>query len=396
MTLSFQLGRAQDIPEPTNDVNMSSIKHITAASQQRKLEYLSQARLWEGIDLSALDVVAGPHQSKKNKFEFDQEYTCKFAKAGKELGGNTPKFECEIGNDSFKVKYDNGDMSNGEVFGGVAGTRTLWLLGFYADDIYPIKVKCLGCPEDPFHGTGEIADRTYALATIERKSKGAQIELPKVKGWTWQEMDDNGCNALSGSDKEQCRTHYEALKLLGVFLQHGDRKSEQQKLMCDPEGIKGTTGDLVLDGKKYEIDETKLGTKTCDSTYAFIHDIGGSYGAGSRLSGSGEHMVYKEWASKTIFDEKEYQKSHVCKGNLTISLKAKGGMGNPIIRETGRKFLADQLAKLSQQNIRDIFIASRIAERSRPKNDDEKNAILDGWVKTFNDKVQQIASHTCQ
>jgi len=46
-----------------------------------------------------------------------------------------------------RVKYGK---DTHEVYSEVAATRLLWALGFYADEMYPVRLKCLQCPEkDP-------------------------------------------------------------------------------------------------------------------------------------------------------------------------------------------------------------------------------------------------------
>ena len=65
----------------------------------------------------------------------------------KEQSGHSPKFVCETSpGQEVKVKYG---PRNAEVFGEVLATRLFWALGFAADRMYPVRVRCKGCPADP-------------------------------------------------------------------------------------------------------------------------------------------------------------------------------------------------------------------------------------------------------
>ena len=52
------------------------------------------------------------------------------------------------------------------------------------------------------------------------------------QGWRWGELDEAIANLPEGPVRARQRTHFDALTLLGVFIQHGDRKPEQQRLEC--------------------------------------------------------------------------------------------------------------------------------------------------------------------
>ena len=52
------------------------------------------------------------------------------------------------------------------------------------------------------------------------------------QGWRWGEVDEAIANLPEGPLRTRQRTHFDALTLLAVFIQHGDRKPEQQRLEC--------------------------------------------------------------------------------------------------------------------------------------------------------------------
>src|SRR4029453_14333340 len=130
------------------------------------------------------------------------------------MPGHTPKFLCRRGRDVLKVKWG---AENGEVFAEVAATRLFWVLGFPADEMYPVRVECRGCPEDPWQG-GEYepaSTRQFAPAVVERLFPGETIEEYEDQGWTWGELKDFDVSAGGAS-----RAEVDALKLLAAFVQH--------------------------------------------------------------------------------------------------------------------------------------------------------------------------------
>ena len=75
----------------------------------------------------------------------------------RDMGGNTPKFACRLANgDEVKVKYGR---DNGEVYAEVAASRLLWALGFSADAMYPVRVRCHGCPGRQAGGDARCSTR---------------------------------------------------------------------------------------------------------------------------------------------------------------------------------------------------------------------------------------------
>ena len=69
----------------------------------------------------------------------------------------------------------------------------------------------------------------FEIAAIERKLKGKDIAVNKQEGWKWAELDLVD-PAAGGAPRAQ----RDALKLMAVFLQHTDNKTEQQRLVCLP------------------------------------------------------------------------------------------------------------------------------------------------------------------
>ncbi len=101
---------------------------------------IRRAQVWEATDVPSMDLKAGP--TGHGAFAPDQTVSCKYV--DKVMSGNSPKFTCVIPpDDEVKVKFGR---ENGEVYAEVAATRLFWALGFPVDRMYPVRVRCEGCP----------------------------------------------------------------------------------------------------------------------------------------------------------------------------------------------------------------------------------------------------------
>jgi hypothetical protein len=79
-------------------------------SVQSRAAYLARATIWHDPGpLSPADVFAGPSAALPYTFEQanrDEGIGCTFTQAGKELGGNSPKFECRTAEGhNLRLKY---------------------------------------------------------------------------------------------------------------------------------------------------------------------------------------------------------------------------------------------------------------------------------------------------
>src|SRR5262245_21522264 len=194
--------------------------------------YLAHAIIWHAPpDLSPADLVEAPAGAFPDKPEDGtarERVSCVFAQAGRELGGNSAKFLCRTADGrDLRLKYwDPASHSgNREVFATVAASRLMWALGFNAIPAVSIDVSCGGCPQDPMNGKGPRGSRQY-VATLQ-----AFWPTPSIlsaddldQGWSWRELDAAIRSLPGGPERTEQRTHFDALALLGVFLQHGDRK----------------------------------------------------------------------------------------------------------------------------------------------------------------------------
>jgi hypothetical protein len=343
-------------------------RSIDELSVAERRSMLNRAEVWQAVDTAKLDLLAGP--GGRDAIDFDARVTCAFVYPDKPLDGVTPKFDCELKpTDVVKVKYGH---DNGEVFAEVAASRLFWALGFFADRMYPVRITCINCPDDPFRAStvdwalgrpGNVGTRIYDPAAIERKFKGRDIEVPNFEGWSWRELED-----VADDDAGASRAQVDALKLLAAFIQHVDSKPDNQALVCADGAV----------GRDPE------GNATCAKPILMIKDLGSAFAAASRIRFA--KMKLASWRSVGVWkDERE------CRAELTSSII--GTLAHPVISEAGRKFLADRLTLLSDAQIRDVFAAARVERRE--ETIDGRQVTADDWATVFKAKRDQIVNHTC-
>lgn len=361
-------GRNGPDPDTKAPKGPHTLKKLTVAERQQAME---RANVWRPLNTASLDLIKGP--TMPASLRIPSAVTCAFVFPDKPISGLTPKFLCDLGkggkHDIVKVKY--GDK-NGEVYAEVAGSRLLWVLGFQADVMYPTRVTCVGCPQDPFATSGEnwqrgsptdIATRVFEPAIIERAG-GSSIEVPGYEGWAWPELDKLGKTpgpSTSLRASGATRAQLDAFKLAAVFIQHSDSKAEQQEIVCD-------------DGKKQK---DAKGNETCSSSWLVIKDLGATFGKATKLNSS--KMNLSDWESAPMWKDPKQ-----CIADMPRSLT--GTLEDPQISEAGRRFLAAQMAKLSDKQIRDLFTISNVVKRGDTVND---------WVRVFKKKRAEIVAARC-
>jgi hypothetical protein len=370
--------------------------------------YLAHATVWHDPEPLAPDqLLAGPSGTFPYTFAeatADEGIGCTFTTPGSTLGGNSPKFLCTTRDKQrLRDNYRDPELQDGnrEVFATVAASRLMWALGFETSHALPLNLHCEGCPRNPMTGEGARRRRFY-LAQLQEFPGSRPLILSRLdrdQGWSWRELDEAIKDLPPGPERIRQRTHFDALTLLGVFMQHGDRKPEQQALYCEaPINLAagrtrpwdGSDGRLVLV-------ETP-GSSACAVAGAMVVDVGATFGGAGRTSSeSSAKMNLEEWRSKTIFKDPV---NGACRGRLTVSLSAGGdGMGDPVISEDGRRFLLDRLQRLSPAHVRAIFAAARVDQvrgALKPGADGGKPTAIDEWAAAFQDKVQQIDAQRCQ
>jgi hypothetical protein len=357
-----------------------------------RARYMANAVIWRDPGpLTPDDIRKGPKAAIPEAIlnAGNNPVECRYERAGTELGGKTPKFSCRTSDGkSLRVKYYGADSGNREVFAEVAASRLMWALGFDSDPAFPAIISCLDCPDDPWHGSGGRQARRY-FVSYEPHYEGTIITSTKDldQGWTFGEVDSAINGLAAGALRARQRMHFDALSLLAVFLQHGDRKRSQQRLVCRGQ-IDISKGDMhEVESDIKDISAPVLfehpGEQACvGESFITIQDAGATFGGAGTFTKSSAKVHLKSWSGKKIF-------SQGCRGNIGVSGSAgSDAMGDPMISEAGRQFLATQFKRLTPDHVRAIFETAHITEL-------REEATVDAWVAAFLDKVRQIDEAHC-
>lgn len=390
---------------------------VQVSSPEQRRQYLATARIWSDPGpLTPDDLLRGPRRTLPpavTRALDGEAVPCTFVRPGKALGGKTPKFVCRTPlGASIRVKYTDGSQSgNREVFSIVAATRLMWALGFDADPIYPITVACQDCPADPMTGSGARGPRRY-LGVYQPRFSGIVLVdgTDPNEGWRWGDLDAAIAALPPGEVRDRQRTHFDALTLLGVLFQHGDRKPEQQRLYCGGP-IAESAGDIHPlvgeDGHGYHVPAflEHIGARACADPVVTVQDVGATFGGAGRTSNAHTAKMHlTSWGAKPVFKPARPTpggQPPECRGDLTVSLAAgDGAHGDPRVGEAGRRFLVEQFGRLTDAHLRAILATARVEEMGEPHvwRDPRSGRSYEGteaWVAALKDKVRQIAERSC-
>jgi len=346
---------------PAPSPSPAAARDLSHVTPEERAAYVRRAMVWQPTRIASKDLLAGP--SGDDAFKFDESVSCDYVTPNVPLTGTTPKFDCALKpDDVVKVKYGR---KNGEVYAEVAATRLFWALGFGADRMYSVQVTCRNCPIEPWYWSTEkrVPEKTYEIASIERRLPGKRIESKEDEGWKWPELDTVDEKA-GGAPRAQ----RDALKLLMVLIQNSDTKPANQRILCPPDAVK----------------KDAAGNETCGQALLYVQDLGYAFGEATLLDTQKNNL--QAWSGEPIWKDPAQ-----CVGNLKKSLQGTLA-SDPRIGEAGRKFLADLLVQLSDKQITDMFSAARVEqfhvhpERNRPVSD---------WVAAFKKKRDEIVTAHC-
>lgn len=333
-----------------------------AISSRERADAIRRAEVWFPTRIQSIDFKSGP--KGEGAFPPNRWVTCDYKE--KKMSGNSPKFTCEIApGREVKVKYG---ARNAEVFAEVLATRLFWGLGFAADRMYPVRVRCRGCSDDPKQKPGRVrGTQEFPVAVIERKLAGRPMETKADSGWDFSELDE-----LGPESPKDARAQRDALKLLAAFIQHSDSKPSNQRILCPQ--------------------DEEVGKKGCRAPVLMVQDLGITFGEASLLNKNRKAASFIDWAEVPVWADPER-----CVARLRGSFT--GTLSNPSISEAGRSFLAGLLAQISDAQLRDLFEISRVKQRSAdPATDpleEPPPASVDEWVRLFKLKRTQIVDHRC-
>lgn len=296
-------------------------------------------------------------------------FNCVAAKKENEGTGTTPKFYCTVPGAvdengepiRYKIKPhfkgQSKDKRNGEIYGEFLSSRFSKALGFFADDEWVADVTCPDCEKS--------LNKGFQGAPFSPFQPAAGIELPLGKGIDVDcDNKDSAAIAPSLSKLLQAgspRAEIDAFKLWLAFIDHGDTKTDNQKLSC-------------LDAKK-----NADGSRTCKPGQAvyYVSDMGSTFG---HSSASESKARLKSWQGKDPIK--------VSGGRCTTTAKS---VGDTSISEGGRAQLASGLQKLLDAEKTDGLI-TKVFRASR---NDERDQAPEAWTVEFVRKAKTIIDARC-
>jgi hypothetical protein len=127
----------------------------------------------------------------------------------------------------------------------------------------------------------------------------------------------------------------------------------------------------------------------CREPFLMIHDVGMTFGhANTWNKGSSGSVNFDNWSTTPIWRDPA-----ACVGHLSQSHT--GTLGDPRISEAGRKFLADLLVQLSDQQLRDLFEVAGVTRRFDPSGK-ASPVPVENWIQAFNQKRNEIVTNRCK
>jgi hypothetical protein len=388
---------------------------VTSSAQRRA--YLAKATVWQERALPSPEaIVEGPPGNpggSRAQVNPPDGVPCTYESGSAGMGGKTPKFTCRTPDGrSIRVKYFSGDPATGnrEVFAEGVATRLFWALGFPADRVYPVTVNCKDCPADPMHGTGPRAARRF-LGVTEPHFEGSLIlsRSNPDQGWKFGELAQAIASLPDGPEKAARRVQFDALTLLAVFIQHGDRKAPNQRLVCldSLDTRAGGVHSLDDDGAARAVPALfeDAGASACATPAALIQDLGATFGSSGIRTTRGNKVSLGGWARRSVFlppkPNEVARGARVCRGDIIAAFDAGEETGEePVISEAGRALLGRLLGSLTDAHIRALFEAGRLDQLGEPAEwrDPATKQVytgIDAWVAAFKHKRAQIETARC-
>lgn len=324
-------------------------------SAETRAELLRRAQVWRHPEVPIGQASLGGEANLSS-------LTCRFEL--KSVGGTTPKFDCRLeSGEQIRIKYGHGP----EIPAEAATTRLLKALGFLADDVTLVEhLRCYGCPKEPFatlkaveltktkpfyqRVADQVGYEDFEWVAMERKIDARPIETSDVEGWAFFEL-----ATIDESRGGAPRAHVDALRLIAVLLAHWDNKPENQRMVClSPDWPEGSP---------------------CPDPYLMIQDTGATFGP--------TKVDYGQWRQTPIWDDRT-----ACTVSMQTLPYNGATFGTVTITEAGRRFAAELLSQLTEQQLTDLFEGARFAKR---RGFFIQTAPVADWVRTFQSKVAAIA-----
>src|SRR5688500_15782251 len=113
-----------------------------------------------------------------------------------------------------------------------------------------------------------------------------------------------------------------------------------------------------------------------------INDLGKTFGRATFTNADRKSAVnFEAWSGTPVWKDAKGCVAH-------LSKSYSGSLEHPKVGEGGRKFLADLLGQLTDQQLRDLFEVARFTRR-------DPSVTVDDWVRVFKQKRDEIANARC-
>ena len=125
----------------------------------------------------------------------------------------------------------------------------------------------------------------------------------------------------------------------------------------------------------------------CEKPFLMLHDVGLTFGHGNFSNRSETSSVnFSGWARTPVWRD-----ARACVGHLGRSYT--GTLGDPVISEAGRAFLAKLLVQLSDDQLHDLFEVARVDRRVLKADGSTaaEGASVSEWVKAFKHKRDEMS-----
>jgi len=348
-----------------------------------RADALVRARIWMQPE-TAIERADLRH-TPRAEVPVPDEAVCRFF--FKKTNGSTQKFFCVFrGGEVMKVKYGR----DAEIQTEVAATRLFRALGAGANEMYYVKkLRCFGCPKEPdallrcvSSRSAEVrrecapiyGERTpaggfqvrldygryvdFTNVSVQHWFPGKTIRTDRVDGWGWDELD-----RLQSGSGGASRAERDALRLLAVFLNDWDNSADNQRLVCLSGGEQDGGG--------------------CSRPFAYVDDLGGTFGGIPKIWTRTESAPDVEgWRAVPVWKD-----AASCRVSLRSPALHHATFKDAEISESGRRFLADRLRRLSPAQIRGLFEAAGFGDLEGAS---EQSRDLGRWVSAFEGKAREI------
>lgn len=405
-------------------------------------------------DRKAVPAVA--FAEEKKTFKSDELVICDYVEPNPEkpFGGYSPKYNCKSPDHSkpFKVKYDEtgklvadpggsitvpgiGGMKfspsnpldifpNMEVYGEVAASQLMYMLGFEVDRNFPVQILCKNCPADPFTHSAVIASESKDSSLIKMRKKFITRNFVTLDFGSFLKSGERKNTSESdklfemwAADRKDRYFPISLIEIKNTGLNVEYKMTEAQKAALAPNAEVFTKGfslryyarnesinpDLdaktrqlmriereayafILGGFLQHADSksdnqrivcpkdkvtTQGGTFGCSQAKLMAHDLGWTFGDGAHRTqvDSEIKMNFKGWNGVHIFMDRptsgELKEPAPVESDCLVNVNAQfhdSALKNFYIHEESRRLAAAWLNALNDDELTNLFNASKIAK----------------------------------